>query len=178
MEDTVGGGHAINYGISVPDGLIMTVQLASHNIDTRFKVMNRAQREVLFESAVSGNGVNIKAAGDYVVSVFLSSAEGLSNDRATFALTFHRENAPHPNFGQFRRLMPIKLELSWLQDFCKGEANREFSARGPSVAVSPPFLTGNRYVVKGSYDSPSGAAEFNCWFDGDGTYEAITQELK
>lgn len=179
VRDTLAGDQIINYGVEVPAGTTMSIRLNSDNAASHFKVTPVGASDALYNGSADSNdnSFEIRSAGNYVISIYLARGGARTNDTANYDLTFRFENSSNADFGQRARLRPVApLELSWMPDFCKGEANAEFSARGPTVTTNAAVQSENRYVVQGSYDATSGAMPFECSFGLDGVYQAITRK--
>lgn len=179
VRDTLAGDQIINYGVEVPAGTTMSIRLDSDEAASHFNVTPVGASDALYNGSADSNdnSFEIRSAGNYVISIYLVRGGARTNDAAQYDLAFRFENAPDADFGQRARLRPVApIELSWMPDFCKAEANAEFSARGPTVTTNAALQSGNRCVVQGAYDATSGTIPFDCWFGFDGVYQAITRK--
>lgn len=135
VEETIVGDQVVSHEVEVSAGTTMFVRLESDNANAHFSVTPNGVSKALYDSVVDGADTTfqLKSPGSYVVAVYLLGDSQLTNDTARYELAFQIEKAPDADFGARRRLSPIVLELSWMPDFCRGEANAEFSARGTNV---------------------------------------------
>lgn len=139
VRDTLAGDQIMNYGVEVPAGTTMSIRLNSDNAASHFKVTPVGASDALYNGSADGNdnSFEIRSAGRYVISIYLVRGGVQTNDTAQYDLAFRFENAPDADFGQRARLRPVApIELSWMPDFCGGEANAEFSATGPTVTTN------------------------------------------
>lgn len=179
VEGTIRGATIATYQVEVPAGAKMSVWLESENLINHFTVAGVNDSVPLHDSSAYSAGISYETRieGQYVVSVFLSPEHSTSANIANYDLTFYFQSLPGATFGQRMRLKStIPLEVEWMSNFCRAEANALFSARGPSGTKLLPISNGSRLIVQGFNRGPSEDIRFQCWFGKDGVYQAITRD--
>jgi hypothetical protein len=180
VEGTIAGAATATYQVEVPAMARMSVWLESDNMATHFTIAEIGASTPLHDSSAFSAGVSYETEveGKYVVSVILSPESDTGAAAANYELTFHYRSLPGASFGQRARLRPsIPLKVEWMPNFCKGEVNALFGARGPGVIVLPAILSGSRQFVQGFYDGTPEDFRFQCWFGRDGVYQAVTRNF-
>lgn len=179
VEGTITGATIATYQVEVPAGAKMSVWLESDNLINHFTVAEANESAPLHDSSAYSAGISYetRVEGQYIVSVFLLPERSTSASIANYELTFYFQSLPDATSVQRIRLKStIPLEVEWMSNFCKAEANALFSTHGPSVMTLPPIPMGSRLIVQGFSRGPSEDIRFQCWFGQDGVYQAITRD--